>query len=139
MRDKTLTRQLVEAFGYPEKMRPLYADDIVWSMSQSLGPIAGPYVGRDAVIAFNERVWTSFYVPECEIEILDDLGDNESGAVRFNYRTKLKRTGEPYELEYIVFAHGRDGLLTEVFESLDSLGSANLFAGMPVDKNPYRG
>jgi ketosteroid isomerase-like protein len=55
------------------------------------------------------------------------------------YRTRLKRTGEPYELEYIVFAHGKDGLLTEVFESLDSLGSANLFAGMPVDKNPYRG
>lgn len=138
MANKTLARQLVEAFGYPETMRKLYADNITWSMSKSLGRMAGPYVGRDAVIAFNERVWSSFYLPEGEIEILDDLGNDEVGAVRFNYRTTLRSNGKPYELEYIVFAHGRDGLLTEVFESLDSLGSVNLFADQPVDRNPYR-
>ena len=138
MASKTLARQLVEAFGDPEAMRKLYSDDITWSMSKSLGPIAGPYLGRDAVIAFNERVWGSFYLPEVEVEILDEVGDAELGAVRFMYRATMKRSGKPYELEYIVFARGRDGLLSEVFESLDTLGSANLFADQAVDRNPYR-
>ena len=139
MATKTLARQLVEAFGDVATMQKLYADDIVWSLAKSLGPIAGPYIGRDAVIGFNERVWGSFYLPEVEVEILDDLGNDEVGSVRFIYKATMKRSGKPYELEYGVFAHGRNGLLTEVFESMDTLGSANLFADMPVDKNPYRG
>jgi len=139
MANKILARQLVEAFGDPATMRKLYADDICWYMSKSLGPIAGPYIGRDAVIAFNERVWGSFYLPEVEVEILDELGNDEAGAVRFIYRATMKRSGKPYELDYAVFAHGRDGLLTEVYESMDTLGSANLFADKPVDLNPYIG
>lgn len=134
----TLTGRLVEAFGDPETMRTLYSDDITWTMTKSLGSIAGPYVGREAVGAFNERVWGSLYLPEVEVEILDEVGDDELGAVRFIYRATLRRSGEPYELEYVVFARGRDGLLTEVFESLDTLGSTNLFAGKAVDVNPYR-
>ena len=136
--DKTLARRLVEAFGDPEAMRTLYANDVTWVMSKSLGAIAGPYNGHEAVEAFNERVWGSLYFPEVEVEILDELGNDELGAVRFIYRAKLRRTGEPYELEYVIFARGRDGLLTEVFESMDTLGSANLFAGQALDVNPYR-
>ncbi len=86
---------------------------------------------------FNERLG-SLYPPELEIEVLDELGDDDLGAVRFIYRATLRRAEAPRGLEYVIFARGRDGLLTEVFESLDTLGPANLFAGQPVDKNPDR-
>ena len=39
---KTLAAQLVERFGDPDAMKELYADDIRWSLSVSLGKIAGP-------------------------------------------------------------------------------------------------
>ena len=74
---------------------------------------------------------TSIAHVSCEAQGAKDDELNNSPTHQLNNRS--------YELEYIVFAHGKDGLLTEVFESLDSLGSANLFAGQAVDKNPYRG
>ena len=54
--------------------------------------------------------------------MLDELGDDDLGAVRFIYRATLRRAEAPRGLEYVIFARGRDGLLTEVFESLDTLG-----------------
>ena len=91
---------------------------------------------------FNERLGSLYPPPppppELEIEVLDELGDDDLGAARFIYRATLRRAEAPRGLEYVIFARGRDGLLTEVFESLDTLGPANLFAGQPVDKNPDR-
>ena len=72
-------------------------------------------------------------------EILDELGNDELSAVRFQYTTKLRRTDEPYSLEYVIFARGKDGKIHEIAESMDTLGSANLFAGKPKDLNPYIG
>ena len=37
----TLAGRLVERFGRPDEMKALYADDIRWSLSRSLGPLAG--------------------------------------------------------------------------------------------------
>lgn len=134
----TLARRLAEAFGNIPEMTKLYSDDIVWSLSKSPGRIAGPYEGKEAVIAFNERVWGSFYHPECTIEVLNELGDDNHSAVRFMYNTTLRSSGADYNLEYIIFARGENGLLTRVDEAMDTLGSANLFAGKAVDLNPHR-
>ena len=135
----TLAGSLARAFGDIDTMKKLYHPDIVWKLSESLGPIKGPYDGIDAVLQFNERVWGRFYYPECTIDILDELGNDELSAVRFLYTTKLRRTDEPYSLEYVIFARGKDGKIHEIAESMDTLGSANLFAGKPKDLNPYIG
>ena len=134
-----MARTLVEAFGDVETMQKLYDDDIVWYMSKSLGPIAGPYEGRDAVIAFNNRVWGKFYLPDVQVEILDDVGNEETSAVRFIYSATMARSEKVYKLEYTLFARAKNGKLTEVFEGMDTLGSANLFADKPLDLNPYIG
>ncbi len=136
--EKTPARRLAEAFGDVTELQKLYADDVVWSLSESLGRIAGPYVGKEEVIAFNERVWGSFYHPDVTVEILDELGDDTLSAVRFIYNARMRNSGGDYSLEYVLFAHGEDGLVTKVFESMDTLGSANLFAGKAVDLNPHR-
>ena len=130
---------LAKAFGDIPAMRTMYTDDIVWALPRSLGPVAGPYVGKPAVIAFNERVWNSFYYPDVTIEILDEAGDENHSAVRFIYNARLRSNDADYSLEYSIFAQSRDGLIHDVFEFLDTLGSANLFAEKPLDLNPYRG
>lgn len=139
MASKTPAGRLVEAFGDIDTMKQMYADDIVWTLSKSLGPIAGPYNGRDKVIAFNERVWGRFYYPEVKVTIIDEVGDDSVSAVRFIYSATMRRNDKPYELEYQLFAYSKEGKLTHVFESMDTLGSANLFADKAVDLNPYIG
>ncbi|MBS02064.1 MAG: ketosteroid isomerase [Gammaproteobacteria bacterium] len=136
---KTLARQLAEAFGDVEAMRALYADNIIWSLQASLGRIAGPYEGKEAVMAFNERVWGSFYYPECTVDILNELGDDAHSAVRFIYNAKLRSSEGPYSLEYILFVRAEGGQITRVDESMDTMGSVNLFAGEEIAKTPYRG
>ena len=56
---KTLARQLAEAFGDVEAMRALYADNIIWSLQASLGRIAGPYEGKEAVMALSPSATVS--------------------------------------------------------------------------------
>lgn len=49
----TLAGDLVRAFGDVDPMQKLYVDDITWSLPVSLGPAAGPHIGREAVVGFN--------------------------------------------------------------------------------------
>jgi len=135
---KTLAAKLVGRFGDPDAMKELYADDIRWSLSVSLGKIAGPYEGRDAVEAFNRRIWEAVYHREVEVEILDDLGDERASAVRFIYRATYRNNGAPYENQYTLFVRSDQGRIREVFEGLDTLASINAYAGLAPDHNPYR-
>ena len=127
---KTLARELVERFGDPEHMAELYADDVSWKLCRSLGPaVAGPHVGRDAVIAFHRQVWDDIYDPAAiEVEILDEIGDADHGVVRFSYKTRFRGSSYPYENEYVLFAKGSGGKISEVVEILDTLSVQQQFA-----------
>lgn len=129
-KNKTLARELVERFGDPEHMAELYADDVSWKISKSLGKeIAGPHVGRESVIALHKQVWEEFYDPAAiEIEILDEIGDADHGVVRFTYRTRFRGSGHPYENEYVLFAKGSGGKISEIVEALDTLSVQQQFA-----------
>lgn len=117
---KTPAGRLVSAFGDVEKMSALYAPEIEWNLSASL-PYPRPMKGRDAVLAFNRSVWEEAYFPDCTVEILDELGDENLSAVRFVYRGKFRASGLPYENEYTLFARGGPEGISEVFEALDTL------------------
>ena len=58
----TPARLIVEAFGDCEALAAMYADDVTWRLSYSLPPnIAGPHVGKAAVIGFNDAVFNKIY------------------------------------------------------------------------------
>ncbi|WP_439815483.1 nuclear transport factor 2 family protein [Zavarzinia sp. CC-PAN008] len=118
----TLAGKLVEAFGDPQAMNALYADDVRWTLSASTGALAGPHVGRAAVVAFNTTIWTEFYFADgVTVEILDEVGNDRLSAVRFIYNARYKADNSPYSNEYTVFARHPDGRkITEVFEGLDT-------------------
>lgn len=122
--------KLVRAFGDVAAMRALYAPDVEWSLSGSL-PFPRPMVGRDAVTAFNTEVWTVHYRPDCTVEILDEVGDERSSAVRFIYRAHSKLRDAPYENEYTVFVRSGPGGITHVFEALDTAIILDFLQGRP--------
>lgn len=125
MSARTPAGRLVEAFGNVEKMSADYADDIQWSLPAST-PFERPMVGKDTVMEFNRKVWT-VHDPNCQIEILDELGDDNASAVRFIYRTMVPAKGRLYENEYTVFARCKDGKLAEVHEAFDTVSTLNFF------------
>lgn len=132
MSARTPAGKLVSAFGNPAAMALLYSPGIQWSLSASLTQFPRPIDGKDAVVAFNESIWRDVYRPDCETEILDKVGDDESSAVRFSYRAHLVRSRIDNENEYTLFARsGRDGIFA-VFEGLDTAALLDAMTGQPV-------
>jgi hypothetical protein len=124
---RTPAGRLVSAFGRPEEMATLYALDITWSLPQGL--MQQPMVGIDAVCAFNEMVWTQSYRPDCEVEILDEVGDERSSAVRIIYRAHMLMRDQPYENEYQLFVRSDNAGIHEVFERMDTVALLDALTG----------
>ena len=120
---QTPARELVRRFGDPDSMAELYHPDIEWSLPASSGRFAGPHRGLEAVLAFNRAVWGKLYFPDVAVEILEVAGDGERSSVRFRYTARMRPGGEPYDVEYAVFARCADGKIVEVHEMLDTLSS----------------
>jgi len=131
MTAKTPAGRLVTAFGDVAAMSALYAPDIEWSLPASL-PFPRPMKGYDAVVAFNNAVWTQNYYPDCSVTILDELGDESASAVRFIYRARFKATGASYENEYTLFARGSAAGIAQVFEAMDSVAIIDQMSGGKV-------
>ncbi len=133
----TPARSLVEAFGDCASMAAMYTDEVTWRMNHSLAPnIAGPHVGKEAVCAFNEAVFTKFYEPgSVTVEILDEIGDEASSVVRMVVRA-MSRRGNPYSVEYVLFAKTTDGMIHEVVELLDTHASIEQHQGNAVGVPP---
>src|ERR1700761_5505925 len=71
MSGTTPARMLAERFGDVDAMRALYAPDVTWTISASLG--VPTLEGYDAVVAFNRQVWTEHHRPDCTVAILDEI------------------------------------------------------------------
>ena len=136
--DGTPARKIVEAFGDCQALATMYADDIVWRLNDSLpANIAGPHVGKQAVMSFNDAVFNKIYDPSSlRVVIHDEIGETASSVVRFDLHA-ISRRGHSYDVEYVLFAKTRDGLVCEVVELLDTLASSEqhkgVRAGMPPD------
>ena len=119
---KTLAGDLARALGNVDAMQELYADDISWTLPTTLGRIGGTHEGKDAVIAFN-KISLAAYSKSAgtHVDIHHEFASGEFSVARFTTRSTVKATGEAYVNEYVIFAQGRDGKITEVIEHLDTL------------------
>lgn len=126
---RTPAGQLVEAFGDVEAMQAMYDGKVVWRLNASLSPrIAGPHVGKNAVVAFNRLVFERLYQPGCSVEIFDEVGDETSSVARFAFRANTTK-GHRYAVEYALFAKTRGGKITDVIELLDTQASTDQHQG----------
>lgn len=126
----TPARQLAERFGDPDAMRALYAADIVWLISASLG--VPKLEGVDAVSAFNRQVWTEHHRPDCTVTILDEVGDTARSAVRFTYRAWSHFAAGWYENEYSLFVRSDEQGIRHVAEAFDTAATIDCLASRPV-------
>ncbi len=133
----TPARRIVDAFGDCDALAKMYTDDITWRLNHSLAPnIAGPHVGKEAVLAFNSAVFTKFYEPgSIKAEILDEIGDEAASVVRLNLHA-MSRRGNSYDVEYVLFAKTTGGKVYEVVELLDTHASNEQHQGNPVGIPP---
>ena len=133
----TPARRIVEAFGDCAALEAMYTDDVTWRLNHSLAPnIAGPHEGKAAVCGCNRAVFEKFYEPgSVEVEILDEIGDEASSVVRFNFRAMSAR-GNPYAVEYVLFAKSGGGKVREVVELLDTHASNEQHQGRSVGVPP---
>lgn len=133
MSEPTPARRIVEAFGDCEGLAAMYTDDITWRLNYSLPPnIAGPHVGKAAVMGFNDAVFNKIYDNDSlRVVIHDEIGSEESSVVRFDMHG-MSRRGMSYDVEYVLFAKTRDGLVYEVVELLDSQASTEQHQGNAV-------
>jgi len=135
MPSATPARRVVEAFGDCNALAALYTDDVTWRLNHSLPPnIAGPHTGKDAVTGFNDAVFNKIYQPgSVRVDIHDELGDEASSVVRFDFHATSRR-GHAYDVEYVLFAKTRDGLVSEVIELLDTQASTEQHQGNDVGR-----
>ena len=133
----TPARRLVEAFGDCSALEAMYTEDVSWRLNHSLAPnISGPHAGKTAVCAFNRAVFNKFYEPgSVVVEILDEIGNEASSVVRFVFRASSRR-GNPYAVEYVLFAKANDGMIHEVVELLDTHASNEQHQGKAVGVPP---
>lgn len=130
MSARTPAGRLAASFGDVEAMRALYAPDIEWTISASLG--VPRLAGEAAVVAFNQQVWTDHHRPDCTVTILDEVGDASVSAVRFIYRAFSLFPQAWYENEYTLFAHADEAGIHRVFEAFDTSATIDFLAGRPI-------
>lgn len=125
----TPARQLAERFGDPDAMRALYAPDVSWEISASLGM---PRLdGIDAVCAFNNQVWTEHHRRDCSVTIIDEVGDTTLSAVRFTYRAWSLFANDWYENDYSLFVHAGPAGIIRIAEAFDTSATIDFLAGRP--------
>ena len=94
---RTPARRLVEAFGDCEALAAMYTEDVTWRLNYSLPHnIAGPHIGKAAVMAFNDAVFNKIYDgTQMRVDIHDEIGDETSSVVRFDIHA-VSRRGNSY-------------------------------------------
>jgi len=126
----TPARRLAESFGDPDALRALFAPDVVWQISASLG--VPKLEGIEAVGAFNRQVWTEHHRPDCTVTILDEVGDATTSAVRFIYRAWSHFADDWYENEYTLFVRSDEGGIRHIAEAFDTAATIDSLARRPV-------
>lgn len=133
----TPARRIVEAFGNCDALAKMYTEDVTWRLNYSLPPnISGPHVGKAAVCSFNNAVFNKIYDgTSVQVVIDDELGDEASSVVRFDLHA-ISRRGHRYDVEYVLFAKTRAGLVYEVVELLDTQASTEQHQGNAIGVPP---
>ncbi len=67
------------------------------------------------------------------VVIHDELGDEASSVVRFDFHATSRR-GHAYDVEYVLFVKTSGGLVSEVIELLDTQASTEQHQGNDVGR-----
>jgi ketosteroid isomerase-like protein len=124
---RELLTSLVGALGDADRVCGLLAPDAQWWITPTVGVLASPTVGRDAIYESMRTIFGELYA-DVRTSVHHTLVDNEMGAARFTLSaTALFADGRPYENEYTMWVRTDGGAIVRVWEYLDVAHSLGQF------------
>jgi cytochrome P450/ketosteroid isomerase-like protein len=130
---KQLVRSLVEAFGDPDAIGALLTDDAEWWITPTVGVLASPSVGRDAIVASMRVIFTELW-SEAAVDVHHVIAEGDIAAARFTLRAKAHFAElRPYENEYTVWAHRSGDRIDQVWEYLDTAWVSEQLSAVAVE------
>jgi ketosteroid isomerase-like protein len=122
-----LLTSLVGALGDADRVCALLAPDAQWWITPTVGVLASPTVGRDAIFESMRTIFGQLYA-DVRTSVHHTLVDNEIGAARFTlFATALFAEERPYENEYTMWVKTDGGAIVRVWEYLDVAHSLGQF------------
>jgi len=126
---RELLTSLVGALGDADKVCALLAPDAQWWITPTVGVLASPTIGRDAIHESMRSIFGDLYA-DVRTDVHHTVVEDDMGAARFTlFATALFADGRPYENEYTMWVKTEGGAIVRVWEYLDvahSLGQFNL-------------
>lgn len=124
---RELLTSLVGALGDADRVCALLAPDAQWWITPTVGVLASPTVGRDAIFESMRTIFGQLYA-DVRTSVHHTLVDNEIGAARFTlFATALFAERRPYENEYTMWVKTDGGAIVRVWEYLDVAHSLGQF------------
>ena len=121
--------RLVSAFGYPEKIAVLLADEVEWTLPDSLDLFSGTTKSKAKVIEMMQTIFGEIYLPESmTIDVLEAISQENTVAVRFRLRAHTT-LGPEYDNQYALFGQLENGKFVRVWEYLDSQSATKQLGG----------
>jgi ketosteroid isomerase-like protein len=126
---RELLTGLVAAFGDADRVCELLAPEAQWWITPSVGVLASPTVGREAIRDAMRVIFGQLYT-DVHTTVHHTLAEDDMAAARFTMRaTALFAGGQQYENEYCLWVQVHDGLIVRVWEYLDVAYATGQFGG----------
>ena len=117
-----LAIQLVSAFGRPDDIVAVLAEDATWWITPSIPPeiMQNVSTGRETIRANMQRVFSLLYDGDTmRAEVHNAFSEGPNGVVRFTLTGQFPNGGT-YSNEYCVCVETRGDEITKVYEYVDA-------------------
>ncbi|CAJ1499292.1 nuclear transport factor 2 family protein [[Mycobacterium] burgundiense] len=133
-----LATQLVEAFGRPDDIAAVLADDATWWISPTVPPeiMQSLSTGRDVIRGNMQRVFSVLYDGETMRTVVHSaFGEGNLGTVRFTLSGEFPNGGK-YSNEYCVCIETRGDEISKVWEYVDAAHAVIQMQAAGIDISP---
>jgi ketosteroid isomerase-like protein len=133
-----LAVQLVSAFGRPDDIVAVLAEDATWWITPSIPPeiMQNVSTGRETIRANMQRVFSLLYDGDTmRTKVHNAFGEGANGVVRFTLTGQFPNGGK-YSNEYCVCVETRGDEITKVYEYVDAAQAVIQMRAAGIDIAP---
>jgi uncharacterized protein len=136
-----LATQLVDAFGRPDAIAAMLADDATWWITPTVPPeiMQSLSVGREVIRGNMQRVFSLLYNGDTmKTTVHSAISEGNLGVVRFTLSGEFPNGGK-YTNEYSVWVEARGDEIANVWEYVDAAYAVVQMQAAGIDISPAGG
>jgi ketosteroid isomerase-like protein len=133
-----LATQLVEAFGRPDDIVKVLAEDVTWWITPTVPPqiMDSVSTGRDVIHGNMQRVFSLLYKGETmKATVHSAISEGSLGTVRFTLTGEFPNGGQ-YRNEYCVCIETRGDEIVKIWEYVDGAHAVVQMQAAGIDITP---